>query len=226
MPRPLVPERRRRILDAARELILTEGWPGTTIAQIASRAGIGKGAVYLEFVDKPAILDAVLRRSMRESTAAVHARVVEAPGLVDLPAIYRFGVEALLDDPLMLALYAGDERVLGAHVQDVADDRYPTRTAWLADYVGELQRAGVIDPAIEADVIVRVLSVFTVGLIHSPGVLGVVTPERLRESVELFAGVVGRGLAPGRPADPAAARAAQLALIERLSGQLDAMEER
>ncbi|WP_308798995.1 TetR/AcrR family transcriptional regulator [Agromyces silvae] len=222
MPRPLVPDRRRRILDAARELILEQGWPETTVAQLATRAGIGKGAVYLEFADKPAILDAVLQRSLRGLTAQVHARVVDAPGLVDLPALYRFGVEALLDEPLMLALYVGDERVLGSHVQGVDDERYLTRMVWLGDYVLRLQRAGVIDATIDADSIVRVLSVFTVGLIHAPGLLGAVSPARLRESVELFADLVGRGLATGLPADPDAARAAQLTLIERLGAQLDA----
>ncbi|MEN5074968.1 helix-turn-helix domain-containing protein [Isoptericola cucumis] len=223
MPRPLVPDRRGRILDAARELILEQGWPRTTVADVAARAGIGKGAVYLELPGKDAILAATLQRSMRALTADVHRRVLAAPDLVDLPAVYRFGVEALLADPLARALYLGDEGVLGDHVRHVAasgEDRYLRRSEWLGEYVGRLQDAGVLDAAVPRETVVRVLAVFTVGLVHAPGVLGATTDDQLRAAVDLFAGLVGRGLATGRPADPAAARAAQLDLLARLDHQL------
>lgn len=225
MPRPRVADRRGRILTAARELVLTTGWTHVTVADVAARAGISKGAVYLEFPDKAAILSAVLARSAQQLTTEVHARVLAAPDLVDLPAVYRFGVEALLGDPLMRALYLGDEAVLGQHVHDVRDDRYLRRLDWLTDYVTALQRAGVLDAGVPADTIVRVLSVFTVGLVHAPGVLGTTRAEDLTAAVALFADAVGRRLATGRPADPEAARAAQLDLLARLDTQLGLLEE-
>ena len=227
MPRPLVPDRRARILDAARALILERGWPRTTVADVAARAGIGKGAVYLELPDKAAILDAVLRRSTRDLTAEVRRRVVEADGLVDLPAVYRFGTEALLADPLVRALWVGDEALLGDHVRDVAggSDRYAERLGWLAGYVARLQDAGVVDPAVPAATVVRVLGVFSVGLVHAPGTLGATSDDALRDAVALFADLVGRGLATGRPVDPEAARAAQLGLLARLDHQLDLLED-
>lgn len=225
MPRPLVADRRGRILAAARELILAKGWADVTVADVAAHAGIGKGAVYLEFPDKAAILAAVLNRTVRQLTAEVHQRVLDAPGLVDLPAVYRFGVDALLSDPLMRALYLGDEAVLGQHVRDTTDDRYLRRLDWLAEFVTGMQRAGVIDREVPAETIVRVLSVFTLGLVHAPGLLGTTRPEDLSATVGLFADVVGRGLATDRPADPEAARAAQLALLGRLDAQLDLLKE-
>ncbi|SKC53454.1 TetR/AcrR family transcriptional regulator [Krasilnikoviella flava] len=227
MPRPLVPDRRARILDAARSLILERGWPRTTVADVAARAGIGKGAVYLELPDKAAILDAVLRRSTRDLTAAVHRRVVEAAGLVDLPAVYRFGMDALLADPLMRALTVGDETLLGDHVRDVAagEGRYAARLAWLAEYVARLQDAGVVDPSVPTEAVVRVLGVFSVGLVHAPGTIGTTSDDELRDAVALFADLVGRGLAADRPADPEAARRAQLGLLARLDHQLDLLEE-
>ncbi|MFF2452121.1 TetR/AcrR family transcriptional regulator [Isoptericola sp. NPDC058082] len=237
MPRPLVPDRRARILDAARALILEHGWPRTTVADVAARAGIGKGAVYLELPDKAAILDAVLRRSTRDLTAEVRRRVVEAAGVVDLPAVYRFGTEALLGDPLMRALYVGDETLLGDHVRDVAGgaggDRYGGRLGWLSEYVARLQDAGVVDPAVPTESVVRVLGIFSVGLVHAPGTIGATSDDELRAAVALFADLVGRGLAVDRPSDHAAdvpadveaARAAQLGLLARLDHQLDLLEE-
>lgn len=221
MPRPLVPDRRGRILAAARELLLDRGWPATAVADIAERAGIGKGAVYREFPDKSAVLAAVLQRSARALTAQVHRRVLAAEHPLDLATVYRFGVEALLADPLMRALYVGDRAVLGEHVQGVTDDRYVQRFGWLADYVRRLQRAGAVDPAIPTDTVVRLLAVFTVGLVHAPGTLGATTGEELAATVELFAVLVGRGLATGAAVDVEAVREAHLALLDRLGAQQD-----
>src|SRR5690606_10070672 len=118
---------------------------------------------YLEFPDKTAILAAVLNGCMRQLTADVHHRVCVAPELVDLSAVYRFGVEALLEEPVMRALYLGDETVLGAHVRDVGDQRYIERMGWLTEYVRRLQVAGVLDASVSDAAIVRMLSVFTLG---------------------------------------------------------------
>lgn len=220
LPRPRVPDRRERVLAAAHELALTQGWSGTTIAEIAARAGIGKGAVYLEFPDKPAILSAVLTGRMRALTAGMRRRVLEVDGLVDLPTVYRFAVEAILADPLMRALYLGDAAVLGDHVRGVSDDRYAQRFTWLADYVVALQSCGLIDPRMAVDPVVRMLGVFTIGLLNGPAT----TDDQLRDTVATFADLVGRGLATGGPVDPEAARQAQIVLLDRLDAQLRQLE--
>lgn len=221
MPRPRIPDRREHILSAARGLALDRGWSSTTIADIAAAARIGKGAVYLEFPDKAAILDAALIRSMRVLTADVHRRVLEATDVVDLPTAYRFGVEALLAEPLMCALYLGDEAILGEHVRGVTDDRYQRRFDWLADYVDALQSSGVIDPEVAVEPLVRMLGVFTIGLLNAPGG----TDDQLRDTVGLFAQLIGRGLATGAPVDAEAARRAQMTLLDKLAAQLRALEE-
>ena len=225
MPRPRIPERRTRILEAASDLAVSKGWRTTTVADVAAAAGIGKGAVYLEFPDKAAILDAALLRSMRGLTAEVHQRALSAEDVVDLPTIYAFAVEALLGDPLMRAFFIGDQSVLGDHVRSVDDDRYAMRLHWLLDYIGRLQSAGVIAPEVPPQTLGRVLSVFTIGLLHSPDTLGPLTDQQLRETVGLFADLVGRGLATELPTDPAAARAAQTELLKTLDAQLDHLQE-
>ena len=221
MPRHRIPERRERLLVAARELALEQGWPATTVSDIAERVGIGKGAVYLEFANKAAILDALVNRGMASLGAEVRRRVLEADEVIGLPASYRFAVEALLGDPLMRAFYLGDEDVLGDHVRSVGDDRYRQRFDWLGDYLAQLQEAGLIAARVDLPSVMRMLSVFTIGLLHAPGTLGAITDEELRSTVGLFSGLVDRGLATDLPVDADAARRAQLALIERLETQLD-----
>lgn len=225
MPRPRIPERRDRILDAARELALEKGWRATTVAEVAGRAGIGKGAVYLEFADKPAILDAAILRSMQGLTAVVHEHVLAATEVVTLSALYGFAVDALLGDPLMRAFHVGDESVLGDHVRAVTDDRYRLRFSWLLDYIAGLQSAGVIAAEIAQDTLGRVLSAFTIGLLHTPDALGPITDDQLRETVALFADFVDRSLATPSTADPAAVRAVQTELLTTLATQLNQLQE-
>ncbi|MGN7213168.1 TetR/AcrR family transcriptional regulator [Brachybacterium paraconglomeratum] len=224
MPRPRIPDRRHRILAAARELALTRSWPRTTVADIAELAGVGKGAVYLEFPSRDAILDAVLTTAMRDLTAAVHRRCRAHEGLLDLPAVYRIGIEELLAEPLLRAVQLGDEDVLGAHVHTVDPARYRTRMDWLGQYVAALQDAGVLRKDVDREVLGQVLGTFTLGLLSAPAVLGDLDEQRLRESVALFADLVGRGLETDAEADPVAARAAQQHMLDQLTAQLETQE--
>lgn len=224
MPRPRIPDRRHRILAAARELALTRSWPRTTVADIAELAGVGKGAVYLEFPSRDAILDAVLTAAMRDLTVAVHRRCRAHEGLLDLPAVYRIGIEELLAEPLLRAVPLGDEDVLGAHVRTVDPARYRTRMDWLGQYVAALQDAGVLREDVDREVLGQVLGTFTLGLLSAPAVLGDLDEQRLRESVALFADLVGRGLETDAEADPVAARAAQQHMLDQLTAQLETQE--
>ena len=53
-------EKRKRILAAARLLMLREGLRGTTMEAIAREAGIAKPTLYAQFADKEAVFTAIL----------------------------------------------------------------------------------------------------------------------------------------------------------------------
>lgn len=67
-----------QVLDAAEAVLLERGLPDTTIAEIATRAGIGKGTVYLYFDSKPAVLAAIRRRYVEGIEAEVRTAASEA----------------------------------------------------------------------------------------------------------------------------------------------------
>src|SRR3954468_14860414 len=52
-------DKRQAIVEAARALFTTEGYESTTIADVARRAGVAVGTVYLYFKNKPELLFAV-----------------------------------------------------------------------------------------------------------------------------------------------------------------------
>jgi AcrR family transcriptional regulator len=73
-------DKRRAILDAARELFAGQGYEDTTIAEIARAAGVAVGTVYLYFQSKHDILVDVCLLLNAEV-----ARVIQSPDLLTLP---------------------------------------------------------------------------------------------------------------------------------------------
>ena len=57
--------RRERILDAAAELFIHYGYDKTTVSDIAQTAGVSKGAIYLHFDGKDALLEGLIIREMK-----------------------------------------------------------------------------------------------------------------------------------------------------------------
>ena len=52
------------VLDAALDLFIDKGFAATRVEDIAKRAGLSKGAVYLYFPSKEAIMEALVRRAL------------------------------------------------------------------------------------------------------------------------------------------------------------------
>ena len=61
------------MLDAALDLFIERGFSNTRVEDIAARAGLSKGAVYLYFPSKEAVLEGIVRRAIVPIAAnAVH----------------------------------------------------------------------------------------------------------------------------------------------------------
>jgi AcrR family transcriptional regulator len=120
-------ERLRRVLDAADELLVTEGAETFTTNRIARLAGIPVGSVYRYFPDKEAIVQALAVRYWSDFedlvAAAADADEVDPlpdPGTVVLDALAA-GFRAR---PGFLALWYG-----GLRTEQVRDATRPTRSA-------------------------------------------------------------------------------------------------
>lgn len=181
MPRPLVPNRRERILDAAEELVLARGFDAMSVAAIAEGAGIGKGAVYLEFPGKNDILDALLQRGTARLRERARAEVGDRPRL---SAAYRASARALRDDALMTAAFLDDRGVLGAHVTEVEHGRYRERHLGVVEWLHDLQRRGEIDEQVDAEALALALSSATIGLLSAARLLGPLSSEQLESAID------------------------------------------
>lgn len=93
-----------RILDAATELFLAEGYGATSIEAIAQRAGISKRTFYHRFPDKAALFAAVVQRIIQGLRPAAGTPLYEGGGLDEiLRQLARLLLRAALA-PMALAL--------------------------------------------------------------------------------------------------------------------------
>jgi TetR/AcrR family transcriptional regulator, mexJK operon transcriptional repressor len=93
-----------RILDAATDLFLAEGYGATSIEAVAQRARISKRTFYHRFPDKAALFGAVVHRIIQGVRPPPDVPLFEGSGLGEvLPRLARLAVHASVA-PMTLAL--------------------------------------------------------------------------------------------------------------------------
>ncbi|MFF7634704.1 TetR/AcrR family transcriptional regulator [Kitasatospora sp. NPDC008050] len=140
--------RAERILDITADLLMAHGYRKVTIDDVAGRAGVGKGTVYLHWKTREALFWAVLQREAlrlfdhlldslaKEPQMALPHRLMRT---IFLEITQRPLVKALLlSDPTVLGNLAGDETVRSAQ-QELAEN---------ADYMLLLSEQGALRPGL------------------------------------------------------------------------------
>lgn len=69
--RPVVDDKRRRILDAALVAFAARGYHGTAVPEVAAAAGVGTGTLYRYFANKEALVNEVYRDAKGRLGAAL-----------------------------------------------------------------------------------------------------------------------------------------------------------
>lgn len=110
---------RQRLLRAALELYTAEGYPATTTARIANRAGVAEGTIYRHFRSKEELFNEVYRGALRWGLGLVEELASDRTlGARDL--LYRLGrrlAEGADRDP------AAFRMLLGPGVERYLDER-------------------------------------------------------------------------------------------------------
>ena len=169
---------RERILTAAQTLFARQGYDGTTLRQVAKRAGIREPGLYNHFAGKQALYEVVLYRSLQPLAKAVSAQLSEATSLrdyTDLPALIT---DMMLAQPEAAALLQqalhGEPESIGAELLQ----------RWLSDLfkqglhsAGTLGMARVQDPAHVAINVVALLNLVTGYFMSQPAFAAMVSGE-------------------------------------------------
>lgn len=112
------PAKRRRpearpeeILDAALAVFTENGFAAARVEDVAARAGLSKGAIYLYFPSKEAMLNALVERSAG-ALASASERLVATGGAADPEAAYRAVLTMILTTMADPAVSAAPRLVL------------------------------------------------------------------------------------------------------------------
>ncbi|TDC04365.1 TetR/AcrR family transcriptional regulator [Nonomuraea longispora] len=106
-------ERADRILDAAGELLLRHGYRKVTVDDIASRAEVGKGTVYLHWRTKNELFEALMLRESIELVEEWCALMRQDPANVRPHRFARMAFLSMCRRPLLRAMLTTDLDLLG-----------------------------------------------------------------------------------------------------------------
>ena len=201
-------ETRAEVFNSAAQLFARVGYHGTTVAQIAERAGVAKGTFFFHFATKDAVIEELVRGQVME---ARHAR--EAV-LAKKGASY---LDALRETALELARQAGRSRplsraVLIASMESIeagvrAGALFEALFETMIEDAESARQAGEVQGHVEAETIASLFMTSYLG-----AALSFTTTEKPRPMVEILAPLLDvhiqglRGDRAGRPQRPALAR--------------------
>lgn len=188
-------ERAARILDAGAELMLRIGARRITVDEVADRAGIGKGTVYLHWKTRDQLLLAVLQREVARSLDRLVAALRADPAVAALHKLTEVQFLGVMRQPLLRAMYTADSDVLGrsAGLHAAQDDRHHRL---FEEYLSMLAEHGLLC----ADIPVPEISYGYHAVLH--GYLNEDSYERgapdlaLERKAQLLATTVRRGFEP------------------------------
>jgi AcrR family transcriptional regulator len=200
-------ERAQRILDAASELLLRWGAKRVTVEEVAKRAGIGKGTVYLHFDSRARLLAAVLMRESLGLVDALTAAIDRDPAAVLPSEQARLTYLEVHRRPLLRAMFRRDSDLLGdlAHEGAVAPLR-EEKAALARDLFGLLREHGLLRTDLDTDTQNYVAGAVQVGYyLHQP------SPGAAATTPDAAAAVLGHTLRA--TLEPAAPDGAALAAV-------------
>ncbi|WP_046472303.1 TetR/AcrR family transcriptional regulator [Allosalinactinospora lopnorensis] len=140
-------QRAERILDAAAELLIAWGYRRVTIDEVARRAGVGKGTVYLHFHTKEALFLTVVMRSQAFWGTRIVQDMRADPAGVLLSRIARTSFLAMHEDAVIRAVVTGDTDTLGTLVRSASDiigDLVRERERTVESHLQELRDHGLL----------------------------------------------------------------------------------
>jgi AcrR family transcriptional regulator len=150
--RPDARRNREKLIAAATEAFATAG-VGTSLEDIARRAGVGIGTLYRHFPSRDALVAAAYRQEVGSLAAAAPALLAEHPPDVAL----RRWMDRFVD-------YAATKRGMGEALQaamasdsELHAEGYAALTGALDTLVGAAVAAGVVRPDARGDDVLRAL---------------------------------------------------------------------
>jgi AcrR family transcriptional regulator len=150
---------RAALIGAATAMLLDRGFEGTTLALLAQRVRVTKGAIYHHFPDKEALLRAVMEHVRRTWEREVGAHVAQAgDALEQLGALFDRQAHLIDEEPALCLLVTGltlQSRSLGRGLAGVVERITEDLTELVRGLLARGQRAGDVRRDLDARELAR-----------------------------------------------------------------------
>lgn len=159
-------EREQRILDAASDLIMRQGYDKTTMSDVAEAVGVSRGILYLHFDSKDKLLEAIMFREFLQYAETWLERIEADPRGGTIGGIYRAVLYAINSRPFMAAMMRRDRRVVGNYLRK-PDNMFAAMDsgAMTGGFLQALQAAGAIRRDVDLLVMSHILDILSFGLL-------------------------------------------------------------
>ncbi len=219
-------ERAERILDAAAELVIRWGYSKTTIDDIARKAGVAKGTIYLHWKTREDLFQALMERDELLLLDDIKQLVATDPEAGTLHSMMRNTMLATMKRPLMKALFLSDTDLLGQWARRESSGAiYEQRMAEYQKYFESLRNRGLVRTDIPAMKQSYMISAIVTGFL----VVGPLMPDELaitdEEAADMIAEIVRQTFEPrGQISSQESAELSQ-AFTQYLDRLIDFMKE-
>lgn len=150
---------RARLLAAARDLFLSEGYEATTTRAILVRAQSSKGAMYHQFASKAEMLEDIFRETSRAAIYRAGQAAGTGPHLDRLTCAARAWLEELADDDTRrILLELGPEGLGWRRAKEIEDAHSIRALTAILTNAGEAGEAPNLSPQIAARMLNAVLT--------------------------------------------------------------------
>ena len=189
-------ERKRlRVLQAAGLCFAELGFRGSSVEQIAHRAGVSKGLVFHFFGSKQALIKAVIEDGLSQWATLSEYRVsgIEDDALSELRVLFVASFDFVEQNPVLL-LFNRDEEGLGRHYRQ----QIARRNRHWRERVQNTLKAGVRRGEVRDIDIKRVADIFhqLQTMLIAQGSLGESPPSYDRKSIDTAIDIFIRGISP------------------------------
>lgn len=222
-------ERENRILDAAAALFIRYGFDKTTVSDIAREAAVSKGAIYLHFDSKDALLEGLIIRELRRYAEKWLALIEADPKGGTLAGMYKNSLFALSDSAFMAAMFKQDGRILGNYLRKPDNFFQKFRNNQTESdrliFVRMMQEAGAMRRDLDPKVIAHIMDMLAFSLVGMDEIMTRENMPPIEDVIEGIANLMERALVPEDGGNPDAGKAIIRQLAEAARQQFDATHQ-
>lgn len=197
MPKNNQQIRHNAIINAAASLFIKLGYDKTSVADIAKRAGISKGAIYLHFKSKDKLFETLLMTKMGRFSYAWMDNVEADTNGGLMANMYINMIDAMHKDEFITAMMRQDGELFGTYLNkpdSLFKNQYHQNTRH--EFIKMMQDVGCIRQELDPLTTAHVMNIISYGLVSVGNVMHKDDIPPIDDTIKTLADIMHRALTP------------------------------